>query len=182
MYDAYWEQPARNQRASYDVGVVVLTIYVAALAYGAVTPFILPFGLIYFSLMWVVWRYQALYVWEPAWETGGTVWPFFARRLVACLGIMVVFTVTMLIVKAAYVQAGIMLFSLGVFLIAFSRSLGRFDAAISDAPLWEIQAAPRIEPDAAFYTAAPLRSDAEAVWYPEWGKAWQFWLMPRYGL
>ena len=32
---------------------------VMVMAYAAVSPLILPFGLLYFVLIWAVWRYQA---------------------------------------------------------------------------------------------------------------------------
>lgn len=52
----------------------------AVFAYAPITPFILPFGLIYFSLMWIVWRYQALYVYESVTNAQGRIWPYFAHR------------------------------------------------------------------------------------------------------
>lgn len=39
----------------------------------------------------------------------------------------------------------------------------------------------RVDPPLDLFTAPPLRSDADSVWYPEWGKAWQYWGVPRYG-
>ena len=38
---------------------------VMVMAYAAVSPLILPFGLLYFVLIWAVWRYQASLRLEP---------------------------------------------------------------------------------------------------------------------
>ena len=37
------------------------------------SPLILPFGLLYFVGLWAVWRYQALYVYQRQYESGGQV-------------------------------------------------------------------------------------------------------------
>ena len=37
------------------------------------SPLILPFGLLYFLGLWAVWRYQALYVYQRQYESGGQV-------------------------------------------------------------------------------------------------------------
>ena len=58
--DKALEAPARNCRYGRDVGIPVLMNFVMVLAYAAVSPLILPFGLLYFILVWAVWRYQML--------------------------------------------------------------------------------------------------------------------------
>lgn len=50
----------RNCRYGRDIGIPVLMNYVMVMAYAVVSPLILPFGLVYFILLWPVWRYQML--------------------------------------------------------------------------------------------------------------------------
>lgn len=179
--DKAMEIPARNLRYSRDIGVIVMAIYVAVFAYAPITPFILPFGLIYFSLMWIVWRYQALYVYESVTNAQGRIWPYFAHRLVACLLIQVIFTSAMFIVKGGYVQAGILLAVLSLSLYGLRRYLKLLDRKGGIQTLRSKHLAGRVDPPLDLFTAPPLRSDADSVWYPEWGKAWQYWGVPRYG-
>jgi len=56
------EAPIRNCRYGRDIGIPVLMNFVMVMAYCVVSPLILPFGLLYFVLLWAVWRYQMLYV------------------------------------------------------------------------------------------------------------------------
>lgn len=176
------EVPARNLRYSRDIGVIVLGIYVAVLAYAAIAPFILPFGLIYFSGMWAVWRYQVLYVYQPTTNGRGRVWQFFAHRLLACLLIQVIFTAAMLIVKGGYVQAGLMLGLLGFHLYLMDRWLSLLDRKAGVQSLHSKHAAGPAVLSPELFVPPPLRADADAVWFPEWGKGWQNWGVPRYGI
>lgn len=180
-YERVWTRAPRNQRSSYDVGINVMSVAVPVLAYSAVTPIILPFGLLYFFFTWAVWRYQSLYVFESTYDARGRVWPYFAQRAVVCLFIQVVFTSAMLIVKAAYIQAGVMLPTLSVLLYSFSRYLHRFDAVAESQPLWSKHEAPEADLSPELFLPVPLRDDADLVWHPGWGKAWQYWAVPRYG-
>jgi hypothetical protein len=102
----------------YDKSVVMMN-YVMAMAYAAVSPLILPFGLLYFILLWPVWRYQMLYVYQRQYESGGQMWPFVAHKVVSCAHIMVAFTAIVFLVKGAYPQAAIMALTLPIYLLRF---------------------------------------------------------------
>ena len=58
--DKALEAPVRNCRYGRDIGIPVLMNFVMVMAYAVVSPLILPFGLLYFILLWAVWRYQML--------------------------------------------------------------------------------------------------------------------------
>ena len=62
------------------------------LSYAIVAPLIVPFGLLFFLLLYPVWRYQFLYTWQGSYDMGGEMFPYFANRILCCLGAMVVFT------------------------------------------------------------------------------------------
>lgn len=57
----------------------------------------------------------------------------------------------------------------------------RYDAVYASVPVAVLEAMPRVELDPALYVPPPLRPKAEG-WNLEYGKAWQFWGAPRYGL
>jgi len=113
------ENPVRNCRYGRDVGIPVLTNFVMVYAYAVVSPLILPFGLLYFILLWAVWRYQMLYVYQRQYESGGQFWPLVAHKVVGCAFIGVLFTASVLILKEAYTQAAIMLVTLPLYLLRF---------------------------------------------------------------
>ena len=60
--------------------------YVMVLAYCIISPIILPFGLLYFLGLWMVWRYQQLYVYQRQYESGGQMWPPVAHKARAAAG------------------------------------------------------------------------------------------------
>jgi hypothetical protein len=172
--------PLRNCRYSRDIGISTFAIYVAAIGYAVIAPFILPCALIYFVIMLFVWRYQQLYVFQAAYNSHGYIWSFSAHRIVACLAILVLFTSAMFIVKEAFVQGFLCLFCLEIFLIAFDKYLtSRYDQVFKSTPIAILEAAPKVNMDPELFVAPPLRKNAEG-WYLEWGKAWQGWGAPKY--
>ncbi|KMT03911.1 hypothetical protein BVRB_8g187700 isoform A [Beta vulgaris subsp. vulgaris] len=70
--------------------LLILTI---TLCYSVIAPLILPFGIIYFGLGWLVMRNQALKVYVPSFESYGRMWPHLHTRFLAAL---VLYQVTML--------------------------------------------------------------------------------------
>lgn len=175
------ETPARNMRTGRDLGVNVFCVYVISLAYAPISPIILPFALLYFAGTWACWRYQLLFVYQPAYDLQGNYWPYAAHRVLACLAIQVVLTGAVLAVKGAYVGAGIMIVMLCIWITWFDRYLRlRYDSVVVNPPLAALHSARRLDVDERLYTPPPLRECAEG-WHPEWGKAWQWWGSPRYG-
>ncbi|KAM1213194.1 hypothetical protein PS2_004640 [Malus domestica] len=62
------------------------------LCYSVIAPLILPFGVLYFGLGWLVLRNQALKVNIPSYESYGRMWPHIQIRLIASL---ILYQVTM---------------------------------------------------------------------------------------
>lgn len=123
-----------------------------------------------------------LYVYQRQYESGGQFWPFVAHKVVGCNLIMVLFTGAVLLVKAAYTQAILLLVTLPLFLLRFDSYLStRYDAVVAQVPLTALDEAKRAENgiSSKIWTPPPLRDGAEG-WHPEWGKVWQWWGVPRY--
>ncbi|CAN6683715.1 unnamed protein product [Malus baccata var. baccata] len=69
--------------------LLVITI---VLCYSVIAPLILPFGVLYFGLGWLILRNQALKVYIPAYESYGRMWPHMQIRIIASL---ILYQVTM---------------------------------------------------------------------------------------
>jgi len=178
--DVAFATPLRNCRYSRDIGVSVMAVYVAAIGYAVIAPFILPVALLYFVLLVFVWRYQQLYVYQAAYNSRGYIWSFAAHRIVACLAILILFTSAMLIVKEAFIQGLISLILLESVIISFDKYLtSQYDAVFASIPVAILEGAPKVEMDPELFVPPPLRKGAEG-WYLEWGKAWQGWGQFRY--
>ncbi|XP_010540605.1 PREDICTED: CSC1-like protein ERD4 [Tarenaya hassleriana] len=69
--------------------MLVLTI---TFCYSVIAPLIIPFGVTYFGLGWLILRNQALKVYVPSYESYGQMWPHIHTRILAAL---LLFQVTM---------------------------------------------------------------------------------------
>ncbi len=177
------ESPIRNCRYGRDIGIPVLMNFVMVMAYCVVSPLILPFGLLYFILLWSVWRYQMLYVYQRSYESGGLFWPLVAHRVVICLFICVLFTSVVFVLKEAYTQAALLLVSLPLYLLRYDIYISkRYDQVVEQIPLTAVHQAGRVASvDPTIWHPPPLREGAEG-WHPQWGVVWQYWGVPRYSL
>ncbi|XP_077210926.1 CSC1-like protein ERD4 [Tasmannia lanceolata] len=69
-----------------------MLIVTIVLCYSVIAPVIIPFGMVYFGLGWVVNRNQALNVYVPSYESNGRMWPHMHVRILAAL---ILYQVTM---------------------------------------------------------------------------------------
>jgi hypothetical protein len=70
-----------------------LLIITIVLSYSVIAPVILPFGVLYFGLGWLIHRNQVLKVYVPSYESYGRMWPHIHTRILASL---ILFQVTMI--------------------------------------------------------------------------------------
>ncbi|XP_059439389.1 CSC1-like protein ERD4 [Corylus avellana] len=62
-----------------------MLIVTIVLCYSVIAPLILPFGVAYFGLGWLILRNQALKVYVPSYESYGRMWPHMHKRILASL-------------------------------------------------------------------------------------------------
>ncbi|KAF7803929.1 CSC1-like protein ERD4 [Senna tora] len=62
-----------------------MLIVTIVLCYAVIAPLIIPFGVLYFGLAWLVLRNQALKVYVPSYESYGRMWPHMHNRILASL-------------------------------------------------------------------------------------------------
>lgn len=84
-----WIPGDLNYGTRFPADMLILTI---VFCYSVIAPIIIPFGVIYFGLGWLVLRNQALKVFVPSYESNGQMWPHIHTRMVAAL---LLFQVTM---------------------------------------------------------------------------------------
>ncbi|PIA30024.1 hypothetical protein AQUCO_05700019v1 [Aquilegia coerulea] len=70
-----------------------LLIVTIVLCYSVIAPIIIPFGVAYFGVGWLVLRNQALKVYVPSYESYGRMWPHMHGRILAAL---IIYQVTMI--------------------------------------------------------------------------------------
>ncbi|KAG0369275.1 hypothetical protein BGX24_002482 [Mortierella sp. AD032] len=99
-----------------NVGVVYANAtlaFVIVLIYSCMKPIILLFGLLYFALGYVVYKYQVLYIFFRPNESNGQVWPMVYNRIMVGLLIFQSTMVGVFMLKKSYVF-GALLFPLPV--------------------------------------------------------------------
>eukprot|EP01025_Chloroclados_australasicus_P060634 TRINITY_DN7799_c1_g4_i1.p1 TRINITY_DN7799_c1_g4~~TRINITY_DN7799_c1_g4_i1.p1 ORF type:complete len:584 (+),score=30.17 TRINITY_DN7799_c1_g4_i1:939-2690(+) len=166
-------------RYGYEFGIMML-IFIIGMAYAVVSPLILPFTFMYFTISWFVWRYQILYVYVRSYESGGKMWPGVFRQLMWCLYIFVFWSACVLIVKEAFYQAILSIIIVMPLLFHFQRYCSwRYEKGTMVLPLEIANSATDAYIDPLIYTPPALRPQS-AGWHPEVGKAWESWGMPMY--
>ena len=176
-----WAWAPKSQRYGREIGVLLMIILIS-IAYSIISPIILPLTVIFFMLMFLVWRYHMLYVYIRSYESGGTLWPFTFNRIMFILFAFLVFMVSILYWKKAWILSTILLFTTSPFLYQFWVYVDeRFHKPVEHITLETARQMPTAEIDSIAFTPPALREDI-AGWGPEQSKAWAGWTMPKYTL
>ncbi|CAM0905340.1 unnamed protein product [Alopecurus aequalis] len=69
-----------NTRVPNDMLIVTIV-----LCYSVIAPLIIPFGVAYFALGWLIAKNQVLRVYVPSYESNGRFWPHMHTRIIAAL-------------------------------------------------------------------------------------------------
>ncbi|KAG9129424.1 hypothetical protein Leryth_018488 [Lithospermum erythrorhizon] len=92
------EDEIKEAWAPGDIGYATrvpndLLIITIVLCYSVIAPIIIPFGVVYFALGWLILRNQVLNVYVPKYESYGRWWPHMHTRVIAAL---ILYQLTML--------------------------------------------------------------------------------------
>lgn len=84
------EEEVRAAWAPVDLGYNTrvpndMLIATVVLCYSVIAPLIIPFGVAYFALGWLIARNQILRVYVPSYESYGRMWPHMHTRIIAAL-------------------------------------------------------------------------------------------------
>ncbi|KAL7244254.1 hypothetical protein ACSBR1_016481 [Camellia fascicularis] len=122
----------------FNTGEPQIQLYfLLGLVYAAVTPLLLPFILIFFSLAYVVFRHQIINVYNQQYESAAAFWPDVHGRVIAALVISQLLLMGLLSTKEA-AQSTPFLIALPVLTIWFYRFCkGRYEPAFIRYPLQE---------------------------------------------
>ncbi|KAL8138399.1 hypothetical protein V2J09_004400 [Rumex salicifolius] len=85
-----WSPGGVGYATRFPGDMLVLTL---VLCYSVIAPLIIPFGVAYFGLGWLVLRNQVLKVYVPSYESNGRMWPHIHTRVV---GALMLYQLTML--------------------------------------------------------------------------------------
>nr|CAD1819626.1 unnamed protein product [Ananas comosus var. bracteatus] len=130
--------------------MLIMTI---VLCYSVIAPLIIPFGVVYFGLGWLVARNQVLRVYVPSYESNGRMWPHMHTRIIAAL---LVYQITMLgfIILKEFCYAPFLIPLIPITFIYAFICKNRFYLAFAHTPLEvasrEIKETPNME---SIYTA-----------------------------
>lgn len=130
-----------------------MLIATICLCYSVIAPLILPFGVLYFGIGWLVARNQALKVYVPEYESNGRMWPHMFKRIMAA---MIIYQITMIgyfTIKKFYYAPFVIPLPVMSFVFAYVSS-GNFYSAFSRTPL---EVACRSEKEAAAGTTPNMQ-------------------------
>ncbi|KAF3964209.1 hypothetical protein CMV_011474 [Castanea mollissima] len=111
--------------------------FLLGLVYATVTPIILPFIIIFFSLAYVVFRHQIINVYNQEYESAAAFWPDVHGRVISALVISQVLLMGLMSTKEAALTTPFLI-ALPILTIWFNRFCkGRYEAAFVIYPLEE---------------------------------------------
>ncbi|ONK69887.1 uncharacterized protein A4U43_C05F27890 [Asparagus officinalis] len=114
--------------------------FLLGLVYAAVTPFLLPFIVVFFGLAYVVYRHQIINVYNQEYESGAAFWPAVHGRIITALIIAQLLLFGLISTKAAAQSTPflVVLIALPVFTFYFHRFCkNRYEPAFVRYPLQE---------------------------------------------
>ncbi|XP_073063414.1 CSC1-like protein At4g02900 [Primulina eburnea] len=109
--------------------------FLLGLVYAVITPFILPFIIIFFAFSYVIFRHQIINVYDQKYESGAAFWPDVHRRVIIGLIISQLLLMGLLSTKS-FAKSTPILLVLPIMTIWFHRFCkGRFESAFVKFPL-----------------------------------------------
>lgn len=111
--------------------------FLLGLVYATVTPFLLPFIIVFFVFAYVVYRHQIINVYNSKYESAAAHWPDVHRRIIIAMIISQILLMGLMSTKKATYSTPLLLF-LPVLTIYFNIFCnGRFESAFTKYPLQE---------------------------------------------
>ncbi|XP_062106057.1 calcium permeable stress-gated cation channel 1 [Humulus lupulus] len=122
----------------FNTGEPQIQLYfLLGLVYAVVTPFLLPFIIIFFALAYIVYRHQIINVYNQQYESAAAFWPDVHGRIITALIVSQLLLMGLLSTKNA-AQSTPLLITLPVLTIWFHRFCqGRYEPAFVTHPLQE---------------------------------------------
>ncbi|GLC35512.1 hypothetical protein PLESTB_000199500 [Pleodorina starrii] len=158
----------------------VFQTLMVGLAYVVTAPLIAPIALLFFLTAYITWRYAIVYVYERQYESGGQMFPVVFSHLVGSLLLAELFTGAVLLTNGAWMQAALLWASLTPAILAFQRlCVARYLRPLEHPPLSLAMASPPACVDSSVYLPPALR-EGSMGWYPESGKVWEQYGIPKY--
>ncbi|GIL64510.1 hypothetical protein Vafri_18391 [Volvox africanus] len=150
------------------------------LAYVVTAPLIAPIALLFFLTAYITWRYAIVYIYERQYESGGQMFPVVFSHMMGYLLVAELFTGAVLLTNGAWIQAALLWCSITPGLVAFHRlCVRRYLRPLEHPPLSLAMASPPASVDSAVYLPPALR-EGSVGWYPESGKVWEQYGIPKY--
>lgn len=152
------------------------------LAYVVTAPLIAPVALLFFATGYITWRYAIVYIYERQYESGGSMFPVVADHVVGYLLVGELFSGAVLLTNGGWAQAALLWATTTPALVAFRRMLReRYLQPLQHPPMSLAMSAPPAAVDPAVFLPPALREGAMG-WYPESGKVWEQYGIPKYVL
>jgi len=97
---------------------VDLLIFLIAMTYAPISPFILPWALIYFCFVFMYAKYSMVFVNFPQWDSGGLYWPAAFNRVISGMIIAQLVMIAFFVIKQS--PAGALVVPLPIITVLFS--------------------------------------------------------------
>ncbi|KAL4515842.1 hypothetical protein Ndes2526A_g00545 [Nannochloris sp. 'desiccata'] len=157
-----------------------MATYIMALCYAAVAPLILPITALYFFTAFVTWRYSAIHFYEPCTDGGGRIFELSYMLTLITLIIANVFAAAVIMTKGMFWIGGSLIVVSTTIVIVFWRYCNdhvlHYTAVV---PMQVAEMSPTASVPRECYLPPVLRRGAVG-WFPEGGKIWEKYGLPKF--
>jgi Calcium-dependent channel, 7TM region, putative phosphate len=168
-----------SYRAGRHYGAFMAT-YIMALCYSAVAPLILPITALYFFTAFITWRYSAIHFYDPCYDGGGRVFELSYTLTLITLIIANIFAAAVIMTKGLFWIGGSLIAVSCAMIIVFWRYCNAHVMQYTSVmPMQAAENSPSAVVPRECYLPPVLRRGAVG-WFPEGGKIWEKYGLPKF--
>ncbi|KAG2433320.1 hypothetical protein HXX76_008386 [Chlamydomonas incerta] len=160
----------------------MMSVMLFGFAYAVISPIILPCCWFYFLTGFISYRYNLVNFYERGYDSGGRMWPALFGQMVGFMVVLELLTGTVLLTNQSWEMAAVMWATLTPALAVFWATCRRiYLEPLKHPPLSVVAREPQgcVSVDPLVYVPCAIRPGALG-WYPEQGKVWQKYALPKH--
>jgi hypothetical protein len=154
--------------------------YIMVLCYAVVAPLILPITAIYFYTAYITWRYSAVHFYDPCYDGGGRIFELSYTLTLVTLLLANIFTAAVIMTKGLFWIGGSLIavstFIIVVFWTYCNAHVMQYTGVV---PSQVAELSPTAVVPRECYLPPVLRKGAVG-WFPEQGKIWEKYGLPKF--
>jgi hypothetical protein len=154
--------------------------YIMALSYACVAPMILPITAVYFLTAFITWRYSAIHFYEPCYDGGGRIFELSYTLTLVTLILANIFTACVILTKGSFwIGGSLIAVSVLIIVLFWTYCNAHVMNYTMVVPMQAAEMSATAVVPRETYLPPVLRRGAVG-WFPEGGKIWEKYGLPKF--